>query len=341
MILLIALKDLRERLRDGRLYWAGGIVAVLLLTALAVGYLHQQEARAEQAAAQNTDYGTGFVDYLKPALEKNGAKVVADVTYEADGTGIDSEVTKAVASEPDSIVLIGYPEDGGKVLAELIKQGSGPADVPIYVTDGMQSNELYKAVDEKDPSVTEGIRGTAPSAAPTNGASFFPAAFKEFATDVESPIYSAQSYDCVIIMALAAEKSGSDAPFDIAKELINVTKGETADAEKCDTYAKCVALLKEKTTLTNLSHILHLYRPPPGEWPYLGGNITLTGKFGIAKGCGYTSNVTPTAAGGRRRGHSKRRHHDSRHHRYRCCHCDCLRHRRHLQQHGHQAQSHR
>ncbi len=61
MILLIALKDLRERLRDGRLYWAGGIVAVLLLTALAVGYLHQQEARAEQAAAQNTDY----TDWLK------------------------------------------------------------------------------------------------------------------------------------------------------------------------------------------------------------------------------------------------------------------------------------
>ncbi|KAG1436325.1 hypothetical protein G6F57_020716 [Rhizopus arrhizus] len=56
MILLIALKDLRERLRDGRLYWAGGIVALLLLTALAGGYSHQQDARAEQAAAQNADY---------------------------------------------------------------------------------------------------------------------------------------------------------------------------------------------------------------------------------------------------------------------------------------------
>ncbi|MBB1595282.1 ABC transporter permease subunit [Achromobacter sp. UMC46] len=56
MILLIAVKDLRERLRDGRLYWAGGIVALLLLTALAVGYSHQQDARAEQAAAQNADY---------------------------------------------------------------------------------------------------------------------------------------------------------------------------------------------------------------------------------------------------------------------------------------------
>ena len=52
MIALIALKDLRERLRDGRLYWAGGIVALLLLAALAVGYAHQRNARVEQAAAQ-------------------------------------------------------------------------------------------------------------------------------------------------------------------------------------------------------------------------------------------------------------------------------------------------
>lgn len=56
MIWLIAFKDLRERLRDGRLYGAGGLVALLLFTALAVGYGHQQEARAEQAAAQNSDY---------------------------------------------------------------------------------------------------------------------------------------------------------------------------------------------------------------------------------------------------------------------------------------------
>ena len=61
MVLLIAFKDLRERLRDGRLFWAGGLVAILLLTALTVGYLHQREARAEQAAAQNADYN----DWLK------------------------------------------------------------------------------------------------------------------------------------------------------------------------------------------------------------------------------------------------------------------------------------
>jgi len=56
MICLMAFKDLRERLRDGRLLWAGGVIVVLLLTALGVGYTHQQQARAEQAAAQQADY---------------------------------------------------------------------------------------------------------------------------------------------------------------------------------------------------------------------------------------------------------------------------------------------
>lgn len=195
--------------------------------------------------AQNTDYGTGFVRYLAPALEDNGAEIVANVTYDETGTGIDAEVEEIVGSEPDAVALIGYPEDGGKVLASMIQKGAGPSEVTVYVTDGMQSNELYQAVDESDPTSTEGIRGTAPSAAPEGGASFFPDAFAAFAPEVASPIYSAQSYDCVIIMALAAQKAQSDAPFDIARELINVTKGETADAETCDTYAACLALLEE------------------------------------------------------------------------------------------------
>lgn len=195
--------------------------------------------------AQNTDYGTGFVKYLKPALEDSGAKVVEDISYDVDAPSYDSDVTKAVQAKPDAIALIGYPEDGGKVLSALIKQGVDFKTTTVYVTDGMQSNELYKAVDEANPAVTEGIKGTAASAAPENGASWFPEAFKAFDPSVESPIYSAQSYDCVMAIALAAEKAKSDAPFDIAANMIDVTKGTTADAEKCDTWEKCAAALKD------------------------------------------------------------------------------------------------
>lgn len=190
--------------------------------------------------AQNTDYGTGFVRYLEPALTGSGPKVVADVTYDEAGTAFDAEVEQVVASEPDAVALIGYPEDGGKVLAEMIKQGVDFKETTIYVTDGLQSNELYKAVDESKPAVTEGIRGTAASAAPANGAPFFPDAFKAFAPEVASPIYSAQSYDCVMAIALAAQKTGSDAPFDIASEITNITRGEADDATTCNTAADCI-----------------------------------------------------------------------------------------------------
>lgn len=56
MIRLIARKDFMEFRRDGRLYWAGGVVVLLLLTALAVGVQRQHEVNAERIAAQDLDY---------------------------------------------------------------------------------------------------------------------------------------------------------------------------------------------------------------------------------------------------------------------------------------------
>lgn len=56
MVGRIAIKDLRELLRDGRLYWAGGLVVVLLFTALAVGSQRQRELAAERAVAEAADY---------------------------------------------------------------------------------------------------------------------------------------------------------------------------------------------------------------------------------------------------------------------------------------------
>jgi branched-chain amino acid transport system substrate-binding protein len=195
--------------------------------------------------AQNTDYGTGYIKFLKPALEDAGIKVATEVTYDPNGTAFDSEIGKVQAAKPDAVALIGYPEDGGLILKGMFQQGLTPDKLPVYITDGMQDNALYKQIDAKDPSVTEGIKGTAAAAAPTNGASFFPDAFKKFAPDVESPIYSSQSYDCAALFALAAQKAKSNAPFDIAKEITNVSKGETADAETCSTIKDCFALLKD------------------------------------------------------------------------------------------------
>jgi branched-chain amino acid transport system substrate-binding protein len=233
---------------DGGLYFRTAPVDNLQAQALAQAITEDGHENVA-VVVQNTDYGVGFANFLEPALTDSGVQVVENITYETEGTAIDTEVQQVVGSEPDAVALIGYPEDGGRVLAEMATQGAGPGDLPIYVADGMQSNELFENVDQSDPASTEGIKGTAASAAPEDGASFFPDEFAEFAPDVASPIYSAQAYDCVVLMALAAAKADSDAPFDIASEIINVSGGESDDAEACETFEDCVALLDEDSDI--------------------------------------------------------------------------------------------
>src|SRR5262245_6660998 len=53
---IIAAKDFREFVRDGRLYWAGGLILVLMLTALAAGWERQLQISAEREAGQALDY---------------------------------------------------------------------------------------------------------------------------------------------------------------------------------------------------------------------------------------------------------------------------------------------
>ncbi len=56
MLREIAAKDFTELRRDGRLFVAGGLVVVLLLAALWVGWERQREVAAERVIAQQLDY---------------------------------------------------------------------------------------------------------------------------------------------------------------------------------------------------------------------------------------------------------------------------------------------
>ena len=56
MIWLIARREFTEFVRDGRLFWSGGLMIVLLMTALAVGWQRQAQLQSERAVAQASDY---------------------------------------------------------------------------------------------------------------------------------------------------------------------------------------------------------------------------------------------------------------------------------------------
>jgi branched-chain amino acid transport system substrate-binding protein len=187
---------------------------------------------------RNDSYGTGFGDALETALTDGGAQVVSNTAYDADASDFSSDVGKVKAAGPDAVIVIGFNDDGGKVVKEMIAQGIGPKDLQIYTADGMQGSSFYKGVDASNPAVVQNIKGTAPAAAVVGIQHPFIEAFKKTGVDT---IFSSYYYDCTILLALAAQAAGTDDPAKIKDEVVNVSK----DGEKCQTYKDCLALLKD------------------------------------------------------------------------------------------------
>ena len=208
------------------------------LATLILGDNHKKVA----IIARNDDYGKGFSDALKTALTQGGATVGDAVLYNPDGGTFDADVQKALDQAPDSIAVIGFNDDGAKVINALIAKGSGPSKLPTYTADGMQGSSFATTVDPSDPSKVAGIKGTAPAASPAGIESPFQAAFK--ATGVD-PIFSSYYYDCTILLALAAVAAKSDDGAKIKAAFAKNLSGTT----DCNTFKDCSDALKAGKTI--------------------------------------------------------------------------------------------
>jgi ABC-type branched-subunit amino acid transport system substrate-binding protein len=185
------------------------------------------------------DYGVGFGDAIVETLEDGGATVVYNESYDPRATNFDAEVQAIAAENPDAVVLISF-EEGVQIIQTMIEEGVGPAEVPLFIADGLASGDLAERIDPSDPGVAAGISGTAPSSVPEGGAAFFEDAFAEFAPGIDM-IYSAQAYDCAVLIALAAEQAGSADPAEIRDNMESVSgPGGT----ECTTFAECKELIE-------------------------------------------------------------------------------------------------
>lgn len=206
----------------------------------------QSQLIADQMAAEGyasvaivnraDDYGQAFADASAEYLEDAGAEVVASVAVDPEGTDFDADVQQVVDAAPDAVMLILFPEEGANILSSMIEAGAGPADLPIYVTDGLASDELGASVDEANPAAVDGIVGTRPGSAGEG-----PVAFNERLQDagITEVTFAAQFYDCTVATALAAVSAGTDDPRAIADALPDVTREGT----KCFDFAECLALI--------------------------------------------------------------------------------------------------
>lgn len=209
-----------------------------LLHAKALGDLVTDEGiTAAGIIHRADDWGRNLADEVAARLESNGVEVAASIDYDPEGASFDAEVQQLLASGADGTVLIAFDEGAG-ILRGMIEAGIGPADVPLFIPNGLASNTLWEAVDPTDPSVLLGAKGTFFSATPAGGEATFPERYAALHPDAEL-LYAAPGYDTLIVLALAALAAGSTAAADYVGEINEVTRGGTT----CSRFAECADLI--------------------------------------------------------------------------------------------------
>jgi neutral amino acid transport system substrate-binding protein len=191
----------------------------------------------------NDAYGVGLRDVVETTFTDAGGQVTfggkgAGDEFPPGQTSFSAEVSGALATNPDAIVVLAFDETKA-IIPELQAQGWDMSKV--YMTDGNTSS--YG--DDFETGTLVGAQGTIPGNDPEAG-------FKERVSGwyemVEGEAlndfsYAAESYDAVILGALAAVKAGSTNPVDIQQNLAAVSGA--SDGEECPTYEECVALLED------------------------------------------------------------------------------------------------
>ncbi|BDV29818.1 ABC transporter substrate-binding protein [Microbacterium terricola] len=187
----------------------------------------------------NDSYGTGLACFTKKAFEAAGGEVVAASLYNTGDTNFSSQVEDVLAADPDAIALVTF-EEVKTIIPELIG-AEYPAD-KLYFVDG----NLANFGDEFDEGTLAGAKGTYPAVDP--------AAISDYRDDLQAFwtgegneeladfTYAPESYDAVILLALAALEAGSTAGPDVAAHLQQVSGG-TGDGTKCTTFEECADII--------------------------------------------------------------------------------------------------
>jgi branched-chain amino acid transport system substrate-binding protein len=185
---------------------------------------------------QNDAYGTGLLGVVKEVFEASGGSVVAEASYNTGDTSFDAQVATVTAANPDAIVLITFDEF--TTIAPLLVNAGQSAE-NFYLVDGNLKQW------GPDVSVSlEGAKGTTPG--PVLADDFQErlndAWVAEGNAELEDFSYAAESYDAVILLALASLAAGSTEGGDIAEYLQEVSGG-SGDGEPCDSFAACAEII--------------------------------------------------------------------------------------------------
>ena len=187
-------------------------------------------------AVFNDEYGTGLRDTVVKTAGDAGVDIVYGEkdTFDPTETNFSSIATAIKASNPDATLVIAF--DQTKPLLKALAS-AGVDMSKLYFVDGNTSD--YSS--ELDVGLLKGSKGTIPGVNPSDD---FIKRLESTGVDLKNTTtYAAETYDGIILAALAAQKGGSADGKTIQANMAAVSGAD--GGEKCDSYKACLALLKD------------------------------------------------------------------------------------------------
>ncbi|MCB1448202.1 MAG: ABC transporter substrate-binding protein [Rhizobiaceae bacterium] len=189
----------------------------------------------------NNDFGVNMTAEFTRAYKALGGTIVSDTPYNEKQSSYASEVTAAMAGEPDGLYLVSTPVDGATIARTWISQGGVQK---FLLNDGMNSPDF---IDSVGADYLAEAYGTSSGTNPTKSTEYFMQNYKEFSGGIEPTNPAAdRSYDAGAIVGLAIAIAGSSDPAKIREAMYKVVdpNGEPIYAGK-EEFAKAMALIKD------------------------------------------------------------------------------------------------
>lgn len=176
---------------------------------------------------QDEAYGTGLRDNIQQAVEAGGGEVVYGASDAGDEfppgeSNFSGIVTDALAAKPDALAIIAF-EETKAIITELTSQ-KWDFDGTTYFSDG--NNASYEG--QFDEGTLEGVMGTTPGAqAPEEFKELLSAWYEENeGKPLSDYSYGPESYDAVILAALAAVRGEGTDGITISQNIRAVSGSE-------------------------------------------------------------------------------------------------------------------
>jgi len=186
----------------------------------------------------NGAYGTGLQKTITEAFEAAGGTVVAEQTFNTGDTTFDAQISSVLAQNPDAIQLVS--EDEASTIIPALKD-AGFDMSKLYLADG----NTVQYGDKFAPGTLTGAKGILPGPVVTED---FQQRLKDLWADVNNGAeltnfgFAAESYDAVVLIALAALSADSTEADAIASKLKEVSGG-SGNGKKATNFKQAAKII--------------------------------------------------------------------------------------------------